>query len=77
MAAIPIAGHVDQDRLLSAKVPESVPPGPVTILVVSATAQDETEDAWMSAVSREWNEQLSDVRQDIYSLEDGDPVDAT
>jgi hypothetical protein len=37
--------------------------------------QDETDQAWTLGVSKEWNAELSDSREDIYTLEDGEPVD--
>lgn len=74
MNAIPVTGHVNEDHSLSAIVPESVPPGPVTIFVVPAQTTDEADAAWMPAVAREWAAELSDVREDVYSLEDGAPV---
>jgi hypothetical protein len=33
-----------------------------------------SEDAWEQFVAHEWQDDLSDVRQDIYSLDDGVPV---
>jgi hypothetical protein len=37
---------------------------------------DEAGAAWSHGVSREWADELSDSRQDIYTLGDGRPVDA-
>jgi hypothetical protein len=76
MDALPISGHVDDQHQLFATVPKSMPPGEVTIYVVVADSQDELEQSWMSGIARQWESELSDVRQDIYSLEDGEPVDA-
>jgi hypothetical protein len=76
MNSITIQGHVDQQHQLSAAVPNSVPPGPVTILIVPAAPQDDAEEAWMDGVARLWDDELSDIRQDIYTLDDGEPLDA-
>ena len=32
---------------------------------------------WPWDVSQAWNDELSDVRQDLYTLADGQPVDAS
>ena len=76
MGTLKITGHVNKQHELSAQVPDSVPPGPVTILVVPSSPQDDTDDSWMAGVAHEWSDELSDTRQDIYTLDDGDPVDA-
>lgn len=34
------------------------------------------DEDWTAAVAREWADELADARQDIYTLADGDPVDA-
>ena len=75
MNAVRITGHVDQTHRLSAEVPDSIPPGPVTVLVVPASQEDDAGDAWMTGVASEWADELGDVRQDIYTLTDGEPVD--
>jgi len=75
MDAVRINGHVDSQHRLSAVVPESIPPGPVTVLIVGHCDEDEAGEAWMSGVAREWADELSDVRQDIYTLSDGAPQD--
>ena len=77
MDPISIVGHVDQSHQLSALVPRSVPPGPVTILIVPAPADDETDEAWMDGVAAQWSDDLRDERQDIYTLDDGVPPDAS
>jgi hypothetical protein len=39
--------------------------------------EDDAGDNWMAFVAREWHEELSDARQDIYSLADGVPIDGS
>jgi hypothetical protein len=73
MSEFKITGHVDERHMLSAQVPDSVPPGPVTVWIVPAPP-DEAE--WMAGIAREWSDELSDERQDIYTLDDGEPLDA-
>jgi hypothetical protein len=74
MKTLRLTAHVDQDQGLTAHVPSSVPPGPVEVLLrVPTTEEDEASAAWMEAISREWLAELSDPREDIYTLEDGEP----
>ena len=74
MTAIRITGHIDEKHCLVATVPASVPPGPVTVLIVPNLDEDEAGQAWMGGIAQEWADDLADVRQDIYTLEDGEPV---
>ncbi len=43
-------------------------------IVAENAAEDEVESVWMQAVGREWYEELADTREDIYTLEDGEPL---
>jgi hypothetical protein len=74
MDPIAIQGHIDDQHRLSAVVPESVPPGPVTVLI-AALQEDDAGTAWMAGISRQWADELGDSRQDIYTLTDGEVVD--
>jgi hypothetical protein len=76
MASIPINGHVDNQHRLSAIVPESVPPGPVTVWIGTSAHEDEGGAAWMKGVIYQWADELGDARQDIYSPADGEAVDS-
>ncbi len=40
------------------------------------TDEDAGGQGWMAGVSREWEAEWLDPREDIYTLEDGEPVDA-
>ncbi len=75
MNSVQISGHVDGQHRLSAVVPDSIPPGPVTVLIVRPFDEDDAGDAWTEGVAREWANELSDTRQDIYTLADGTPSD--
>lgn len=75
MKAIEVIGQVDEKHRLQAEVPETIPPGPVRIIVL-LPEEDEAGAAWMQGIAREWAAELSDPREDIYTLEDGTPVDA-
>lgn len=74
MSTVKVNGNVDENHQLTADVPESVPAGPVTVLIVPATQEDDAGDAWMAGVAHEWADDLNDPRQDIYTLTDGSPV---
>jgi hypothetical protein len=74
MNEIIVQGSVDEQHRLTAIVPESVPPGQVTISV-STVQEDDAGAAWMAGICQQWSEDLSDGRQDIYSLEDGEAID--
>lgn len=74
MKALELMGEVNTQHLLQAQVPEALPPGPVRIIVLIPEAEDVGE-AWMQGIAREWAAELSDPREDIYTLEDGKPLD--
>jgi len=74
MQTIKLTGQVDEKHQLTAEVPESVPAGPVTLLIVPASQEDDAGATWMAGVAREWADDLNDERQDIYTLADGEPV---
>jgi hypothetical protein len=42
-----------------------------------APEEDEAGVSWMRGVAAEWLDELADARQDIYTLQDGRPVDAS
>jgi hypothetical protein len=76
MNAVGVEGQVDEKHRLFAVVPDSVPPGPVKVLLLPPMQEeDDGGNAWMTGVAEEWAGDLSDVRQDIYTLADGEPVD--
>jgi len=74
MITIRVSGHIDDKHQLTAVVPESVPTGPVTVMIVASPQEDDVGDAWMWGVAHEWADDLNDERQDIYTLADGEPV---
>lgn len=74
MNLVKVSGHIDENHQLAAVAPESVPVGPVTVLIVPSSQEDDAGDAWTVGVAREWADELNDERQDIYTLADGEPV---
>lgn len=75
MDSTPIQGHVDEQHRLSAIVPGSIPPGPVTVWIAPLGDEDDVGAAWYSGIATQWTEDLADSNQDIYTLDDGEPVD--
>jgi hypothetical protein len=76
MNSISIHGQVDNQHRLSAVVPESVPPAPVTIWLTAAQ-EDEAGAAWMAGIGQQWANDLADPWQDIYTVADGEAVGPT
>ncbi len=74
MSTLIISGHVDEHHRLSADVPDSIQPGPVTIAIVHTSQEDESGDEWLAGIAREWADELNDPRQEIYTLADGEEV---
>ncbi len=76
MRAIAIVGEIDEHHKIRAEAPQDLPPGRVHLIVVG-TEEDEAGAFWPWDVSRAWHDELGDVRQDLYTLGDGQPVDAS
>ena len=75
MKAIELIGDIDEQHRLRASVPEELPAGPVRLIVLLSD-EDESCGVWARGVAREWADELSDSHQDLYTLTDGQPVDA-
>lgn len=76
MLTLKVVGHVDESHRLIAAVPDSIRPGQVQIVVIVPTdEEDEAGAAWVLGVTQEWQDELKDPREDIYTLADGEPVD--
>ena len=75
MKAIELTGDIDEQHRLRAQVPEELPVGPVRLIVLLPD-EDDAGAAWAHGLTRDWAEELRDPRQDIYTLEDGQPIDA-
>jgi hypothetical protein len=76
MKAIEVIGDIDERHCLQARVPEELSAGPVRLIVLVPNEGDQSV-AWARDVAAEWGDELGDTRQDIYTLHDGDPVNAT
>jgi hypothetical protein len=75
MKAIELTGDIDKEHRLQARVPEDLPVGPVRLIFL-LPEEDESGAAWKQGVAKEWTDELRDKRQDIYTLEDGQPMNA-
>ena len=77
---IELVGRVDEDHQLIVEVPNDVPAGPVKVAIIvqsNGSATENEDDAgaqWAAGLGREWEEDLADPTQDIYTLSDGEPV---
>ncbi len=77
MKTLKIVGNVDEQHHLSALVPSEIPPGPVQILLAypEGNEEDEAGAEWATGIAREWGAEMSDSREDVYSLSDGKPIE--
>ena len=46
-------------------------------VIVLLPDEDDAGIAWASGIAKQWVDELGDSRQDIYTLEDGQPVNET
>ena len=75
MKAIELIGDIDDQHRLHAQVPKELPAGQVRLIVL-LPGEDEAGALWAQGVAAEWSTELSDHREDIYTLDDGRPVNA-
>ena len=75
MKALELIGDIDERHRLLATVPRDLPPGPVRLIVL-LPEEDQTGTHWSLGIAREWSAELADNSQDIYTLDDGLPVNA-
>ena len=75
MKTIELIGHIDEQHRLRADVPAEVPAGPVRLIVLLPD-EDDAGIIWAHGVASEWSDELQDARQDVYTLDDGQAVNA-
>ncbi len=75
MKAIELIGDIDDQHRLQVRVPQELPAGPVRLIVL-LPEEDDAGVVWEHGVANHWADDLRDARQDIYTLEDGQPVNA-
>ncbi len=76
MKAIELTGDIDDHHRLHADVPKELPAGQVRLIVL-LPEEDESGSVWAQGIAHEWAAELKDSRQDIYTLDDGRPVNAS
>jgi len=75
MKTLSLKGTVDDNGVLHAEVPSEIRRGAVRFVAqFPDDADNEFSDAWMKAIAQAWAAELSDPRDDIYTLEDGEPI---
>ncbi len=73
MRAVELVGEINEQHHLLAQVPEDLPVGPVRVILL-VPDEDEAGPAWVRGIAQEWRDDLGDTRQEIYTLQDGQPV---
>ena len=75
MKAVELLGNIDDQHRLKAQVPDDLPVGPVRVIVL-VPDEDEAGVEWTRGVAAEWADERADSRQDIYTVNDGQPINA-
>ena len=75
MKAIELTGDIDEQHRLHANVPKELQAGQVRLIVL-LPEEDESGALWAIGIARQWSTELNDPREDIYTLQDGQPIDA-
>ena len=73
MNAIELIGDIDDRHQLHAQVPKELPAGQVRLIVL-LPGEDDAGGLWARGIAAEWSAELADLQQDIYTLDDGQPV---
>ena len=73
MRAIELVGDIDDQHRLHAQVPKDLPAGQVCLIVLLPEEQ-EAGGVWAHGIGKEWVDELREVRQDVYTSDDGHPV---
>ena len=75
MNAIELIGDIDDEHRLHAQVPTDLPAGQVRVIVL-LPGEDEAGGVWAHGIAAAWSAELQDIHEDIYTLDDGRPVNA-
>jgi hypothetical protein len=75
MKTIELIGDIDDQHRLHARVPKELPPGKVRLIVL-LPGEDDAGGMWAHGIAAEWSAELQNPREDIYTLDDGQPVNA-
>lgn len=77
MKALEFLVDVDEQQKLDIPLPKEWSQRQVHVILLAHEAEDAGEELWMRGLAREWAAELADEREDIYTLEDGEPTHAT
>ena len=83
MRTIELSGVIDENHSLRADVPADIPSGAIRMWAwlpddperPTSTGDEIEPTLWMKGVAAEWNDELADIREDIYTMDDGRPAD--
>ena len=75
MKALEVTAEIDSQHRLQGAVPPNLRPGRVRVIIL-VPEEDEAGEAWERGVAQQWAAELGDVREDIYTVNDGEPEDA-
>lgn len=70
---VAIRGHFD-GKVIVPDEPIDLPEHTSLIIRIESATDGDVDSEWTDAIAREWNDELSDSREDIYTLEDGEPI---
>jgi hypothetical protein len=73
MKVTELVGYVDKQHRLRTEVPPELPTGQARLIVL-LPEEAAAGSHWAHGVAEEWPGDLSDTRQDIYTMEDGQPL---
>ena len=77
MKALEFFAEVDEQRRLQIVLPDVPAAARVRVIVlVPEPGEDDAGLAWEQGIAREWAADLANPKEDIYTLADGEPVDA-
>lgn len=76
MTTLKLMACVDDQHQLSALMPSELPAGPVEIIdTLPGDDEDEAGAARAASIAHAWTDELNDSQEDIYTLDDGEPID--
>jgi hypothetical protein len=75
MKTFELIGDIDDQHRLHARVPSELPPGQVRLIVL-LPGEDDAGGMSARGIPAEWSTELQDPREDIYTLDDGQPLNA-
>lgn len=75
MNAIELEGQIDDAGRLVLDTPLPLPAGRVHVRVEAFETEEDDEAVYRAMVNHSWRESLENPAEDIYTIEDGWPID--